>query len=47
MKNFVDKLQDMSEESSCQQKEGLISNYSFQEKMCPGIWYCLVDHVIT
>ena len=34
MINFVDKVQYMSEESSCQQEEPLMINYSFQGKMC-------------
>ena len=34
MINFVNKVQYMSEESSCQQEEPLITNYSFQGKMC-------------
>ena len=30
--NFVDKF--MSEESSCQQEEGIIIKYGFQDEMC-------------
>ena len=37
MTKFVDRFQYMSEESSSQQEEGLIIDYSFQEKMCWGI----------
>ena len=34
MIDFVDSVQYMSEESSCQQEEALIIDYSFQGKMC-------------
>ena len=27
-----------------QQGEGIIINYSFQEKKRRGLWYCLTDH---
>ena len=47
MINFMDKFQYMLEESSCQQEAGLKNNYSFQEKMFRGIWWCLVEDVIT
>ena len=45
--NFVEKLQYMWKESSYQQEEVLIINYSFPEKMFIGISRCLVDHVVT
>ena len=34
MVNFADRFQYMSEESSYQEQESLIINYSFREKMC-------------
>ena len=34
MVNFADRFQYMSDESSYQEQESLIINYSFQEKMC-------------
>ena len=37
MINFVDRFQYMSEEPFSQPEEGLIINYSFQEKMRQGI----------
>ena len=34
MVNFADRFQYMSDESSYQEQESLIINYSFREKMC-------------
>ena len=42
MINFVDKVQYMSEESSCQQEEPLIISYSFQGKMCQEYYAVLL-----
>ena len=42
MINFVDKVQYMSEESSCQQEEPLTINYSFQGKMCQEYYAVLL-----
>ena len=47
MINFVNKFQYMLEESSCKQEEGLIINYSFQEKMCLEIWCCYYHALIA
>ena len=46
VKGCRNRIQYVSQQSSCQQEGSLITNYSFQEKKCGGLWCCLIDHVL-
>ena len=44
VKECRNRIQDVSEESSCQREEGLIIYYIFQDKKYWWLWCCLTDH---